>query len=175
MPKDQTKKFELGVIEVGTVVLDVSPPAATYTSAKTVYWNSSGIQWKFHSSQDPLEWSGSDPHSTPLYPESTLNADGSASDEVLLERYMDDLYTKAGCAAQKMPRLNDLLVKFKHGHELSFGYSKGEWSLDIMKRRCDTYVPSSRILEAWKVPGGQLEYCPGLLTLEAIYTSWPPV
>jgi hypothetical protein len=72
MPKDQTKKFELGVIEVGTVVLDVSPPAATYTSAKTVYWNSSGIQWKFHSSQDPLEWSGSDPHSTPLYPESTL-------------------------------------------------------------------------------------------------------
>jgi hypothetical protein len=60
-------------------------------------------------------------------------------------------------------------------NELSFGYSKGEWSLDIMKRRCDTYVPSSRILEAWKVPGGQLEYCPGLLTLEAIYTSWPPV
>jgi hypothetical protein len=72
MPKDQTKKFELGVIEVGTVVLDVSPPAATYTSAKTVYWNSSGIQWKFHSSQDPLEWSESDPRSIPLYPESTL-------------------------------------------------------------------------------------------------------
>jgi hypothetical protein len=45
----KTKKFELGAIEVRTVVLEVSPSAATYTSAKTVYWNSSDIQWKFHS------------------------------------------------------------------------------------------------------------------------------
>ncbi|KAI4853297.1 hypothetical protein E4T44_00923 [Aureobasidium sp. EXF-8845] len=102
-------------------------------------------------------------------------ADGTASDETLLERYMEDLYTNAGHAAQRMPRLNDLLVRFKHGHELSFGYYKGEWSLDLMKRRCDTYMPSSRLLEAWKVPGGQLEYYPGSCTLGAIYTSWPPV
>jgi hypothetical protein len=67
MPKDQMKKFELGVIEVGTVVLDVSPPAATYTSAKTVYWNSSGIQWKFHSTPLKIHWSGADLTLTPLH------------------------------------------------------------------------------------------------------------
>jgi hypothetical protein len=32
-------------------------------------------------------------------------ADGTASDETLLERYMDDFYTRAGYAAQRMPRL----------------------------------------------------------------------
>jgi hypothetical protein len=62
----------MDVMEIRTVVVGVHPPKATYTSAKTGHWNSSGIQWKFHSSQDPLEWSGSDPYSTPLHPQSTL-------------------------------------------------------------------------------------------------------
>jgi hypothetical protein len=102
-------------------------------------------------------------------------ADGSASDEILLDRYMDDLYTTAGYAAQKMPRLKDLVVRFMYSHELSFGYDKGECDLMILKRSCDTYVPSARVLEAWKVPGEQLEFCPKLHSLVARYTSWPPV
>jgi hypothetical protein len=56
-----------------------------------------------------------------------------------------------------------------HSHELSLGYYKGRWSLNILKRECDTYV------EAWKVPGGQLEHCPDLHTLKAIHPSWPPL
>jgi hypothetical protein len=100
-------------------------------------------------------------------------ADDSASDEVLLDRYMDDLYTQAGIAAQKMPRSKDLVVKFMYSHELSFGYDKGKWDLIILERSCDTYVPSARVLEAWKVPGGQLKLCPELHSLVATYTSWP--
>jgi hypothetical protein len=73
------KGSKLGVIGIRTVVVGVHPPKATYTSAKTGHWNSSGIQWKFHSSQDPLEWSGSDPHSTPLHPQSTLQETGWAT------------------------------------------------------------------------------------------------
>jgi hypothetical protein len=75
-------------------------------------------------------------------------ADGTASDETLLDRYMDDLYTKAGYAAQRMPQLRDLVVRFMHSSELCFGYYRGKWSLGIMKRGCDTYVPSSRVVEA---------------------------
>jgi hypothetical protein len=102
-------------------------------------------------------------------------ADGSALDETLLDRYVDDLYATAGYAAQKMPRLKDLVVRFMYGHELSFGYEQGDWSLEILKRSCDTYVPSARVLEAWKVPGRQLEICPGSHSLVATYTSWPPL
>lgn len=101
-------------------------------------------------------------------------ADGSASDDTLLERYSDDIYTNAGNAAQRMPRLEDLVVEF-HGHELSFGYESGKWVLAILMYGGDTYVPSSRVLEAWKVPGRQLEFCPSSRTLDAIYTSWPPI
>jgi hypothetical protein len=102
-------------------------------------------------------------------------ADGSASDETLLDRYVDDLYATAGYAAQKMPRLKDLVVRFMYRHELSFGYEQGDWSLEILKRSCDTYVPSARVLEAWKVLGRQLEICPGSHSLVATYTSWPPL
>jgi hypothetical protein len=62
-----------------------------------------------------------------------------------------------------------------HSSELCFGYYRGKWSLGIMKRECDTYVPSSRVVEAWKVLEGQLEYRPRSYTLGATYTSWPPV
>jgi hypothetical protein len=102
-------------------------------------------------------------------------ADGSALDETLLDRYVDDLYATAGYAAQKMPRLKDLVVRFMYGHELSVGYEQGDWSLEILKRSCDTYVPSARVLEAWKVPGRQLEVCPGSHSLVTIYSSWPPL
>jgi hypothetical protein len=101
--------------------------------------------------------------------------DGSFSYDTTVEIYMDDLYTKAGYAAQRMPRLNDLLIQSTHDHELAFTYYKGKWSLQILNRNCDTHVPSSRVLEAWKVPGGQLKRCPRAHTQGAIYTSWPPV
>ncbi|KAI4735678.1 hypothetical protein E4T50_13810 [Aureobasidium sp. EXF-12298] len=101
-------------------------------------------------------------------------ADGNASNDTLLERYIDDLYTTAGYAARKMPRMNDLLVQFC-GYGLSFGHYKGKWSLEIQTCRGDTYVPSSRFLEAWKVPGGQLEFGPRSHTQMAIYDCWPPV
>jgi hypothetical protein len=102
-------------------------------------------------------------------------ADGSASDGTLLERYIDDIYTKAGYAAQRMPRLHDLLIKFIDGQGISFGYANGNWGLAILMCGGDSYVPSSRVLEAWGVPGGQLEFCPLSSSLEAIYASWPPI
>jgi hypothetical protein len=101
--------------------------------------------------------------------------DGSSPDKALLERYIDDMYTKAGYAAQRMPRLQDLLLKFIDGQGIPFGYENENWGLAILTCGGDSYVPSSRVLEAWRVPGGQLEFCPSSSSLEAIYTSWPPI
>jgi hypothetical protein len=46
-------------------VFDASKPRVGYG------WSELLLQW--NSSQDPVEWSGSDPHSTPLHPQPTLS------------------------------------------------------------------------------------------------------
>jgi hypothetical protein len=50
---------------IGLRVFDASKPRVGYG------WSELLLQW--NSSQDPVEWSGSDPHSTPLHPQPTLS------------------------------------------------------------------------------------------------------
>jgi hypothetical protein len=100
-------------------------------------------------------------------------ANVSTLDERLTERYIDDLYTSLGHAAQSMPNLKRASLELTiFGQELEVLFRDNQW---IMHVRVDKhYKPSSRFLEAWKVPGGELQLCNGRGWQQAIYTSWPP-
>ncbi|KAI4724866.1 hypothetical protein E4T49_07404 [Aureobasidium sp. EXF-10728] len=104
-------------------------------------------------------------------------ADGSTDDDALFERYIDDLYTSFGYAAQKIPRLRDASLQFCNGQGLDFyRHDCGQWKLTFTVRNIDTYKPSSRVLKAWKVPGLALQPCASAPYYhEAVYTSWPPL
>lgn len=106
----------------------------------------------------------------------TRYADGSTDDQELLQRYMDDLYASFGHAAQKMPHLKDAVLQFGDGQGLEFYFGDGQWILFFVIRQCDTYEPSSRVLQAWKVPQESLKPCTGApYYREARYSAWPPL
>jgi hypothetical protein len=100
-------------------------------------------------------------------------ADGSSSDEILTECYIDDLYTSLGHAAQRMPKLKRAHIGLAVlGHELKMLFRDNQW---ILRVRVDKhYKPSRRFLLAWKVPGEELQQCKGRGWQQATYTSWPP-
>jgi hypothetical protein len=100
-------------------------------------------------------------------------ADGSDSDEILTERYIDDLYTSLGHAAQRMPNLKRANIGLAVlGHELKVLFRDNQWILRVPVDK--HYKPSRRFLLAWKVPGENLQPCKGRGWQQATYTSWPP-
>jgi hypothetical protein len=100
-------------------------------------------------------------------------ADGSSSEETLTERYIDDLYTSLGHAAQSMPNLKRVNISLAVlGHELKVLFRDGQWILRVRVNK--DYRPSPRFLQAWKVPGEGLQPCKGRGWQQATYTSWPP-
>jgi hypothetical protein len=100
-------------------------------------------------------------------------ADGSSSEETLTERYVDDLYTSLGHAAQSMPNLKRVNISLAVlGHELKVLFRDSQWILRVRVNK--DYKPSPRFLQAWKVPGERLQPCRGRGWQQAIYTSWPP-
>ncbi|CAD0091883.1 unnamed protein product [Aureobasidium mustum] len=99
--------------------------------------------------------------------------DGSSSEEVLIKHYIDDLYTSLGYATQRMPRLKNAKVELRSiDHELKVLFRNGQWILRVRVNK--HYTPSSRFLEAWRVPGGCLQPCKGRGWQQASYTTWPP-
>jgi hypothetical protein len=100
-------------------------------------------------------------------------ADGSTSDEILTEHYIDDLYTSLGYAAQSMPNLKRARLRLTLiGQDLEVLFRDNQWIMRV--RVYKHYKPSPQFLEAWKVPGGELQPCSGRGWQQAIYTSWPP-
>ncbi|KEQ65020.1 uncharacterized protein M437DRAFT_63680 [Aureobasidium melanogenum CBS 110374] len=100
--------------------------------------------------------------------------DGHSSDETLVERYIDDLYSSLGYAAQRMPRLQNLNLEFGSiAHELKILFRDGQRILRVRVNR--HYTPSSRFLEAWRVPGGCLQPCKGRGWQQASYKTWPQI
>jgi hypothetical protein len=98
--------------------------------------------------------------------------DPYASD-LLRERYLNDLYTSLGRAAQKMPRLKSVVLTFRSlDHELELSIKNERWNLTLCVM--DNYQPSPAFLKAWKVPGGSLQPCINRYWQEATYPSWPP-
>ncbi|KAI4853298.1 hypothetical protein E4T44_00924 [Aureobasidium sp. EXF-8845] len=100
-------------------------------------------------------------------------ADGSSSEETLTERYIDDVYTSLGHAAQSMPKLKRVSLELTIiGQELELMFRNNQCTLHV---RVDKhYKPSPRFLKAWKVPGGELQPCKGRGWQQAMYMSWPP-
>lgn len=99
--------------------------------------------------------------------------DGCSSEETLVERYVDDLYTSLGYAVQGMPRLKNIYLEFcMIGHELKVIFRDGQWILRVRVNK--HYTPTSRFLKAWRVPGGCLQPCKGRGWQQAFYTAWPP-
>jgi hypothetical protein len=91
----------------------------------------------------------------------------------LIERYLNDLYTSLGRAAQKMPRLKSVVLTFRSlDHELELSIKNEHWNLTLCVM--DNYQPSAEFLKAWKVPGGSLQPCINKYWQQATYPSWPP-
>jgi hypothetical protein len=109
-------------------------------------------------------------------------ADGSSTDEALSDRYIEDMYTSLGYAAQKMPKLKHVFVEIEES-TLSLDSSDGRWILSIMVHEHTTYKPSSRVFEAWKVSRENLQFRTGINAdgydnarfWETTYTFWPPL
>ncbi|THX00083.1 hypothetical protein D6D13_09725 [Aureobasidium pullulans] len=93
--------------------------------------------------------------------------------DLIRERYLNNLYTNLGHAAQKMPCLKSVILTFRnldHELELSIKNQRHNLTLCVM----DNYQPSLEFLEAWKVPGGSLQPCINKFWKETTYPSWPP-
>ena len=106
----------------------------------------------------------------------TRYADGHTDDDVLVERYMDDMYTSIGYAARRMPRIRDLVVQWNDSREVSLGYHRGRWSVSFLVLRNATLVLSARVLNAWGIPEEDgLQADAASCTRYYNYTSWPPV
>jgi hypothetical protein len=80
-----------------------------------------------------------------------------------------------------MPRLKDAIVEVRDS-TLRLGFRDGQWMLSFKVRDKVTYGPSLRVLEAWKLARGDLNFRTGLdeescdsRYWEATYTSWPPL
>ncbi|KAI4854285.1 hypothetical protein E4T44_00280 [Aureobasidium sp. EXF-8845] len=97
----------------------------------------------------------------------------NAAKSLLIERWLNDLYTSLGHAAQKMPCLKSVILTFAYlDHELELSIKNKRWYLTVCVM--DNYQPSPEVLEAWKVPGGSLQPCINQYWQEAIYPYWPP-
>jgi hypothetical protein len=72
-------------------------------------------------------------------------ADGSSSEETLTERYIDDLYTSLGHAAQRMPKLKLISLELTIiGQELELLFRNNQWTLYFCVDK--HYKPSPRFL-----------------------------
>ncbi|KAI5253414.1 hypothetical protein E4T42_02948 [Aureobasidium subglaciale] len=101
-------------------------------------------------------------------------ADGVSPDKILVRRYLDDLFTSVGHAAQRMPRIQHLEIEFPSIHDqLRVKYLNGRWKLSIWA--ADQWEPSPRLLEAWKIPPCGLLPDKGLGWWKFVYSSWPPL
>jgi hypothetical protein len=97
----------------------------------------------------------------------------SNASDLLIERYLNDLYTSLGRAAQKMPRLKSVVLTFRSlDHELELSIKNEHWNLTLCVM--DNYQPSPEFLKAWKVPEGSLQPCINKYWQQATYPSWPP-
>lgn len=97
----------------------------------------------------------------------------NAAEAPLIERYLNNFYTSLGHAAQKMPRLQSLVLTFTClDHQLELSIKNNRWNLRLFVK--DNYQPSLNVLEAWKVPRGSLQPCTDSHWQEATYISWPP-
>jgi hypothetical protein len=108
-------------------------------------------------------------------------ADGYSTDEALSDRYIEDMYTSLGYAAEKMPKLKHVFVEIEES-TLSLDFHDGRWILSIMVHEHTTYKPSLNVFEAWKVDSENLQFrtginahgCDNARFWEATFTSWPP-
>jgi hypothetical protein len=109
-------------------------------------------------------------------------ADGYSTDEALSDRYIEDVYTSLGYAAEKMPKLKHVFVEIGES-TLSLDFHDGRWILSIMVHEHTTYKPSLNVFEAWKVNSEKLQFrtginahgCDNARFWEATFTSWPPL
>lgn len=114
--------------------------------------------------------------------------------ESLDTQYFEDLVEGLGFAAQRMPRLKDVVVDshFFREHQsqgltLCFREEDGRWKLSLSVYESTVYEPSLRVLEAWKVTSNDLQVRTGIVSegidgqgierkyWEATYPSWPPL
>jgi hypothetical protein len=108
-------------------------------------------------------------------------ADRFSFENTPCKRYIEDMYTRFGYAAQRMPRLKDAIVEVRDS-TLRLGFRDSQWMISFKVRDKVTYGPSLRVLEAWKLARGDLNFRTGLDEdgcdvgyWEATYTSWPPL
>ncbi|THZ97997.1 hypothetical protein D6C82_06054 [Aureobasidium pullulans] len=93
--------------------------------------------------------------------------------DLIRERYLNNLYTNLGHAAQKMPCLKSVILTFRNlDHELELSIKNKRYNLTLCVM--DNHQPSFDFLEAWKVPGGSLQPCINKFWRETTYPSWPP-
>ncbi|CAC9895082.1 unnamed protein product [Aureobasidium pullulans] len=93
--------------------------------------------------------------------------------DLIRERYLNNLYTNLGHAAQKMPCLKSVILTFRNlDHELELSIRNKRYNLTLCVM--NNHQPSFDFLEAWKVPGRSLQPCINKFWRETTYPSWPP-